>query len=148
MKDNPGEPRDAFIWKWLKGAVTPKGTFGTPDEGNGFVFCTYDAGGLVARATIPGGGGLWTESKCGFRYKSALRTPEGVKTALLKEGLVVGKAAIRVIAKGAPVTLPPLADLVSPLTAQLTAANGSCWEAVYSVPFLDQSSTMFKDRAD
>ena len=45
-------------------------------------------------------------------------------------------------------TLPPLADLVSPLTAQLTAANGSCWEAVYSVPFLDQSSTMFKDRAD
>jgi hypothetical protein len=29
--------------------VTAKDTFGTPDDGDGLVFCLYDAGGLVAR---------------------------------------------------------------------------------------------------
>ena len=38
--------------------MTAKDTFGTRDDGDGLVFCLYDAGGLVARATIPGGGGL------------------------------------------------------------------------------------------
>lgn len=147
MKDAPGEPRDSLVWKWLKGSVTAKDTFGTPDDGDGLVFCLYDAGGLVAHATIPGGGGLWSERKSGFRYTNALRTPDGVKTVVLKEGLSPGKATIRVIAKGTALGLPALAGLASPVTAQLTAATGSCWEAVYSEPF-DQSDTTFKDRAD
>jgi len=45
--------------------------------------------------------------------------------------------------------MPNLATLASPVTVQLlNRANGRCWEATYSAPFLMQNGGEFLDRAD
>ena len=153
MKDATPDTGDTLTWKWSRGAVTPRAAFGDPPAGDGLVLCVYDGGGLRARATIPGGGlcgakPCWKGSASGFKYTSKLRTPDGIKSVTLKQGLLPGKASIKVSGKGDLLGIPPLDLLASPITVQLVAASGECWEAVYSAPFTVQTAVQFKDKAD
>ena len=153
LKDGAPDTKDALMWKWSKGPATTLAAFGDPSAGDGFVLCIYDGGGLRARATIPGGGlcgtkPCWKASASGFKYASKTLTPDGIKSVGLKQGLIAGKASIKVGGKGAFLDMPALDQLVSPVTVQLTAANGNCWEATYSAPFVGQSSLQFKDKSD
>jgi hypothetical protein len=63
----------------------------------------------------------------------------------LKSG-IDGKAKIIVKGKGANVEMPTL-PLAPPVTVQLQATTGECWEAVYSTPSKNDAS-QFKAKAD
>jgi hypothetical protein len=88
----------------------------------------------------------WRARRSGFQYRDHDGSADGVRSILLQEG-ESGRAKITVTAKGAPLEVPSLADLVPPLTVQLVNEDGRCWEAVYSVPAQLEAST-FKGKAD
>ena len=123
-----------------------------------YALCVYDAGPpprLVLSAAIPAGRlcgskhpkSCWKSTKAGFRYQDAAGAAQGVHTILLQSGDERGKAKVVIVGKGGKLHLPPLSDLVPPLTVQVTNSAGRCWEAVHSRPakFL---SSQFKAKAD
>jgi len=153
VKDGTPDTLDGLTWKWTKGDVVPLADFGDPPAGDGLVVCVYDATGLALRATIPGGGQCgtkpcWKASASSFKYKNALRTPDGIQAATLKQGLTPGKASIKLTGKGDRLGLPALDGLAAPLTVQLVGAGGGCFEAVYSGPFAVQTAAQLKAISD
>jgi hypothetical protein len=148
LKDNADDGRDLMLWKWLKGGATDTSEFGDPLATDGYELCVYDAGGLVAHATIPAGAG-WSAKGTGFKYRDATGGADGIQTIILKAG-DDGKAKIVVRGKGGGLDMPSLGLLASPLTVQLKRAGGSvCWGAAYSFPpALKNTAAMFKDKAD
>jgi len=109
--------------------------------------------GLRASATIPGGGlcagkPCWKATSSGFKYAEKLLTPSGVKSVTLRAGLVPGQATIKIAGKGALVDVPALDALAAPLTMQLTAATGACWEAEYDAPFALQTAAQLKAKSN
>lgn len=152
LKDATPDTMDGLTWKWTKGDVVPLADFGEPTDGDGLVLCVYDAAGLAMRATIPGGGlcgtkPCWKASASSFKYKNALRTPDGVQGLTLKQGLTPGKASIKLGGKAERLDMPALDALAAPLTVQLLS-GGRCFEAVYSGPFVTQTATQLKALSD
>jgi len=152
LKDTTPDTMDGLTWKWTKGDVVPLADFGDPPAGDGLVLCVYDAAGLAMRATVPGGGlcgtkPCWKASASSFKYKNALRTPDGIQAATLKQGLTPGKASIKLTGKADRLGLPALDALAAPLTVQLLGA-GRCFEAVYSGPFALQTAAQLKALSD
>lgn len=147
-------PRSNLLtWKWMPGSPTLLADFGDPTAGDDLALCVYDANGLLTAATIPGGGTCgtqpcWRATTSTFKYKRRDGAPDGVLTAQLKEGLAAGKARIDLKAKGENLAVPPLADVASPVTVQLRAATGACFEAVYSTPFRKHDARTLQDKAD
>ena len=88
------------------------------------------AGGLCR-----GGKPCWKETSKGYRYSDRDLTPGGLSKIVLKEG-ATGVAKIMVKGKGSLLGLPalPIPSSNLPLTVQLTASNGECWEATYTTP--------------
>ena len=153
--DATSDANDMLVWKWIKGASTPKSAFGQPASATtAYALCLYDAGGIVARADVPAGGTCgakpcWSEKATGFKYKDGAGANGGIRTMLLKQGLTDGAAKIIVKGKGAAVDMPALSALASPLTVQLANSDGECWTSTFSVPpATAHDAARFKDRAD
>jgi aldose sugar dehydrogenase len=155
LKDNPtDDAKDVLLWKWLKGAATDAAEFGDPVDLHTYELCLYDGGGLVGSATAPAdgtcnGAACWRPRGSGFRYRDSERSPDGLRSIVLKAG-GDGEARIRVYGKGADLAMPDLSLLTSPLTVQLKRAGSTtCWGATYSFPpALRNEGAIFKDRAD
>jgi cysteine-rich repeat protein len=153
IKDKPEDGKDKLIWKWLKGAVSPKASFGDPLVDDGYLLCMYDATGLVSSALIPAGGlcagkPCWKEKSKGYLYKDKELTPNGILLLKLNEGLETGKAKILIKAKGEHLDVPALDALTAPVTVQLGNNSGACWETTFSAPFQKQDAETFKDKSD
>lgn len=71
----------------------------------------------------------WKAVPPGFTYTDKELTPGGLSSVQLKAG-IAGKASITVRGQGANLGMPTL-PLRLPVTVQLQAANGQCWEAQY-----------------
>jgi hypothetical protein len=152
LKDGTPDGKDTLTWKWKKGDVTPKPAFGDSTAGDGFVLCVYDGAGLkaarsprrreVCRQGVLEGDG----ERLQIRRQGA--DADGIKTAVLKQGLQPAKASITVKGKGDFLQMPALDLLASPITVQLTAANGACWGAVYSAPFQTQTALQLRAKGD
>src|SRR5262249_6139578 len=121
-------------FKWSKGEATQAADFGDPLNTDGYALCVFGSGGnLLFKSNAPAGDVCGTRP-CwkalgikGFSYKDPLHTPNGADKVLLKAGLQ-GKAKTQFKGKGD--SLDPFAlPLPLPVTAQLQAANGQCWQA-------------------
>lgn len=153
LKNKPEDKKDKLIWKWLKGAISPKADFGDPLVDENYLLCLYDGGGLRASSLAPAGGlcsgkPCWKEKTKGFQYKDKDLTPDGVNLLKLGAGVEVGKAKIFVKGKGANLQLPDLSTLTTPVIVQLVNNAGICWETVFSAPFQRQDAESFKDKSD
>ena len=153
IKDKLEDRKDKLIWKWLKGAITPKADFGNPLVDESYVFCMYDGAGLAMSSLAPAGGlcsgkPCWKDKPKGFQYKDKDLTPEGINLMKLSAGVEPGKAKILVKSKGENLQLPDLTTLVSPVTIQLVNNAGICWETVFTAPFQQQDAGSFKDKSD
>ncbi len=158
LKDKaPDDAKDLLQWKWLKGAATGRGDFGTPLSSTDYRLCIYDASSLILDAAIPAGGlcraarptACWKEKAHGFDYRDKDLTPDGIEQLMLREG-AAGKARITFKGKGTLLDDPAL-PLAQPVTVQLLHAGGICWQAVYSAPALANTEGppgQFKDKAD
>lgn len=145
----------SLVWDWARGGATAKADFGDPVTSDGYELCVYDATGLVANATASAGSACpgrtgWRSTGSGFRYRNKARTPDGIATIALRQGLVDGRARIVVKGKGELLPLPNLAGLASPVTVQLRrSGNGPCWGSQFGFPpAVRADATTFKDRAD
>jgi hypothetical protein len=155
IKDKPGERSDRLTWKWLHGAATSKGDFGTPLTTTDYEVCLYDgANNLIARACAPADGlcdgkPCWRDKGRGYKYRKRDLSESGTKNSLqidLKEG-VAGKAKIIVKGKGGNPVVPAL-PVSQPIRAQIVNEGGACWEATFSAPAKQNSPPIFKDRGD
>jgi N-acetylneuraminic acid mutarotase len=145
----------ALVWDWARGATTAKADFGDPVTSDGYELCVWDATGLAATATAPAGSACpgrtgWRSTGSGFRYRNRARTPDGIASIVLKQGLVDGRARIVVKGKGGLLPIPNLSGLASPLTVQLRrSGTGPCWGSQFGFPpVVRADATTFKDRAD
>jgi len=138
----PMDDRNLIKWKWRAGAATSLAAFGDPTTATDYAICIYDASGLpipAQSALAPAGGlcGLSVLGPCwrafgtaGFRYNDKRETPDGIQQISLSAG-DEGKARVTVF--GSYGSLPPLRlPLMPPVTVQLQASNGECWETEYA----------------
>jgi hypothetical protein len=154
FRDKTPDTADQVAFKWTKGEATQTADFGDPLTTDGYALCLFDSlGGLLFQANAPAGGTCggkpcWKALGIkGFRYKDSLRTPDGVDKISLKAGLQ-GKAKMQFKAKGADIPAFAL-PLGLPVTAQLQAENGQCWEGSFSAAGLSKNdSTQFKGKSD
>jgi hypothetical protein len=140
LKDKSPDKKDGLNWKWIKGAATAIGDFGTPLVGTNYVLCVYDQSAapqplLLSHVPAAGTCGTkpcWKSLKGGFKYNDKLLDPEGIQQILLKSGAAT-KAKVLVKGKGENIPMPVL-PLTPPVTVQLKSDAGVCWEARYSTP--------------
>jgi cysteine-rich repeat protein len=148
LKDRSRDSGDKLVWKWLRGAATAADDFGDPFATTAYGLCVYedvgDTPSLLLSASVPFGGTCISGSTArpcwsalgsppgskGYRYRDKERTPDGIDRLVLKPGSD-GRAKIVVRGKGTNLGMPSPLDLTLPLTVQLQASNGECWEAGY-----------------
>ncbi len=127
--------------KWSRGSF-PFSDFGDPLEVSDYTLCVYDATGVVVGMTAPAGGmcgtkPCWRTSgnpASGISYKDGAKPPANDGIKLIKgKASASGKAQIQF--QGAGQNVPELSlgsGLASPVTAQIHAAGGSCWQANFA----------------
>jgi hypothetical protein len=146
LRDHP--VLDKLQWKWVKGESNAW-TFGNPDTDTDYSLCLYEtvAGSpmlVMDPLVVPAGGtclsGGADGTNCwkrrgnppgskGFKYRDRDLTPDGIEQLRMKPGGgVKGKIAIK--GKGANLDMPAL-GFALPVTVQLQAEDGQCWEARY-----------------
>jgi hypothetical protein len=153
LNDKSPDKRDKLLWKWIKGAATTIGEFGTPEADTDYTLCVWDESANpqpLIFASIPPAGTCgtkpcWNANSKRKKYKDKLLDPDGIQFTLLKPGIDT-KAKIIVKGKGEPLAMPAL-PLTPTVTVQLHSEGGLCWEAAYSNPKLNVAE-QFKSRAD
>jgi len=138
--EKPG-PKDVLSWKW-KGAAPL--VAGDPTATTGFTLCLYDGSAspqpLVSNEVAPGGTcgtkPCWSAPVSGFKYGNKDGAPDGV-TKLKLTTAAPGKIVVKGKGGGLPLLGLPYA---SPVTVQLLASNGECWEASYTAPVLSDAT--------
>jgi hypothetical protein len=140
-------------FKWGKGPVVPLTDFGDPSGSGQLALCVYDQTGPGAYALVFGGspsvsgGGAWTESTTGWKFKSATGMPDGIMNVTLKDGTLPLKAKVQVKAKRSP-SFGPLPLQGDPsVVAQFKTSLGTCWGATFSTPLVNTGSE-FKAKSD
>lgn len=134
--------RNALAWKLARGEPASLADFGDPQTMTGYAACLYDSSPAdqpVLAVEVRAGGTCrsrpcWKVAGDKLKYgASGLDTvPDGVAKLALRAG-TAGKTRLAIKAAGAAVPLPPL-PLAPPLTLQLQASNGDCWEARFGAP--------------
>jgi hypothetical protein len=141
LKDKTPDTSDGLSWKWTKGEITAKADFGDPTSTTDYELCLYENGALVKGFRVPAGDfcrtkPCWRDIGKGFTYKDPDRTPNGIMAAKLVEGLIAGKANVKVKGKGGLLGMPDVGALTGILDVQLQPTGGGpCFGATYSPPF-------------
>jgi hypothetical protein len=153
LRDNPGSEKDSALWKWLAGDTTSKADFGAPLTTTDYRVCVYVGSDLRADASINAadlcdGRPCWKAQTRGYQYRRKTSSPVDQMRVTLREGLTPGKAKIQVTTRGAALAVPALDVIASPVTIQLDASNGLCWQAVYRPPFERRDAVQLQDHAD
>ena len=147
---------DGVSWRWSRGAAVPRSAFGDPLTSASYAFCVYDATSVVLDVPIPAGGicnartkkPCWRAVRKGFAYRNGDRAAAAIQSLDLREGATDNVARVAIRGRGPLLAMPDLAAVTLPLTVQLQATNGECWEALYSPPATKQSVKSLVDRAD
>lgn len=152
IRDGVEDEKDFLQWKWVRGAATALGDFGTPLLANtsASMLCVYDdahPGGARIAAKIAAGGACgarpcWKAAKNAFRYANPPGNPAGIFAVLLKAG-ADGKAAVQVGAKGVALPLPA-ASLGASVTVQLQARSGACWSSELATKVTRKDSSRWR----
>jgi hypothetical protein len=167
---------DKLSWRGVSSIPAGPGSVLGDLNARDYTLCVYDESGptptLLFRAAAPAGGECpggpcWRpvhvfQSVAGTRYVDRDRTPDGVKSLLLRtlfqrlpnytRGVLQGS---RIVLKAAgpalsnrPLGLPGL-PLPLPLRVQLQATEGMCWEGRYSAAgVVENTATEFHARPD
>jgi len=160
LRTDPGDPdgrKNQLVWKWGKGESTSPSDLGDPVNGTtDYTLCLYDCPTcdvslrlqVVAPAggTCGGAGACWTSHGSDrVTYDDTAATPDGLTQIKVQAG-EDGKAKAQVVGKGPNLHVPAL-PLTAPVTVQLHAGGGACWEGTFSAP-TTTSPTAFKAKAD
>jgi hypothetical protein len=139
VRDRNPDTRDSINWKWTRGQQTFAADFGNPFVADDVTLCMYDRSSspsaLVLETSAPPemfcpDPPCWRATNTGFRYTRKTFSGLGMLKMSLKAG-VEGRASIVAQARGDLIeALPPL-PIGIPVTMQIQASSGTCWEANY-----------------
>jgi hypothetical protein len=129
--------------------ATSAADFTDPTGSGAILFCMYEEGALVFEAGAPSGEAWRTIGKAsagrGYKYTSSSATPDGVRKMQLKAG-AQGKAKVIVSLGGGQLDAAPLGapslPVSLPLTVQVQADEGACWQAAYASAESNTSSEL------
>lgn len=138
LKDRPDDTKDGvkFIWR---GGPALVANMGDPTQSTRYELCIYDSGGVRMAMGVPPGSN-WrlvgvASSPKGYQYKDITSQHDGIKFITIK-GSNLYKAKVKVIGKGGQLPDNAMLPFDYPITAQLYASDGMCWEAQF-----DQTQT-------
>ncbi len=141
--------KNSLLWTW-KGQATLLAELADPTATTDYRVCVYDgATDVVFDLPVAAGGfcgtkPCWKAASTKYTYKDKLGSAGGVTELALKAG-ADGKAALKLKAKGANLSMPglPLIQAPDPVRVVLVNEDTSvCWTASYSAPPTDPSSTV------
>ncbi|HJQ85497.1 MAG TPA: beta-propeller fold lactonase family protein [Candidatus Binatia bacterium] len=149
----PANGRNRIVWKWLRGDAMLD-DFGDPFGTDSYTLCLYDAGatGALVETIVQGDAEqasymcpeCWQTRVADFRFV-ADGVVDGIQRLLLRAGAVT---RARVTLNGGGENFPaPALPLAPPITLQLQASNGECWESTFSTARVNRDD-VFKARAD
>ena len=134
IKDKGDNTKDGVKFLW-RGGPSLVQDMGDPTSTTRYELCIYDSGGVRMAMGVPGGAN-WKlvgspSSPKGYLYKDLTSSQDGIKLIKTK-GSNLDKAKVKVVGKGNQ--LPDNAQLPFelPVTAQLYASDGMCWEAQFN----------------
>jgi hypothetical protein len=133
IRDPNGEERDSVKFKWGGGPALIA-DMGNPTQTTRYELCIYDNRGVRMAMGVPPGAG-WDvsgspSSPTGYRYKDATASQDGIKSILTKASNL-GKAKFKVTGKGTELPDQEQLPLQYPVTVQLYASDGDCWQAEF-----------------
>src|SRR5262249_9648860 len=127
-------------YAWRRGAGTSRADLGDPIRGDtGYALCIYDAPGetpggqlelLAPPETLCAAARRWRRSGRGLTYTDDAGTPGRLGRLVLRPG-DDGQAGLRAAAVGNAFILPAL-PLAAPITALVTASDGTCWSTEFT----------------
>ena len=132
-KDSTTDSRDKVTFLW-KGGPSLVEDMGDPTQTTRYELCIYDSTGVQMAMGVPPGAG-WEASGSpsspkGYKYKDKSAASEGI--ALIKtKGSNLGNAKLKVVGKGDALPDTAVLPFQFPVTAQLYASDGMCWEAEF-----------------
>jgi hypothetical protein len=135
-------------WVWNAGSATTAADFGNPLSTDDYTLCVFDgtqpAPHLLFSASAPTGSTCGAKpcwravgdptGRAGFAYRG--RSPfssGGLSRMRLRPGRS-GRAKIAVQGRGSNLALPSPLLVAPPVTVQMQAGSGQCWEATYVTP--------------
>jgi hypothetical protein len=133
IKNKSLDTRDGLRFTW-SGGPSLVGDMGDPTQSTRYELCVYDDRGVQMAVGVNPGAGWDTvgspSSPKGYKYKDSSALQNGVKLIKTKASNL-DKAKVKLVGKGD--ALPDTADLPFqfPVTAQLYASDGMCWEAEF-----------------
>ncbi len=133
-KNSTTDLRDGIAFLW-KGGPSLVEDMGDPTQTTRYELCVYDNLGVqLALGVAPGVG--WEASGSpsspkGYKYKDSNALQDGIKLIKTKASNL-GNAKVKVVGKGD--AMPDTATLPFqwPVTAQVYASDGMCWEAEFN----------------
>jgi hypothetical protein len=133
IKDFTDGAKDSVRFLW-KGGPSLVADMGDPTQTTRYELCIYDNRGIQMAMGVPPGA-LWSSigspsSPKGFKYKDISAANDGVKLIKTK-GSSLDKAQVKVVAKGDQQPDTESLPLQYPITAQVYASDGMCWEAQF-----------------
>jgi hypothetical protein len=134
IRDASADSGDSVKFLW-KGGPSLVPDMGNPTQTTTYELCIYDGRGVQMAMSVPPGSG-WsvlgsTASPKGYKFKDNSASNDGVKLIKTK-GSNLDKAQVKLVAKGS--ALPDTEDLPLqyPVTAQVYASDGMCWDAEFT----------------
>jgi hypothetical protein len=133
VKNKSLDTRDGVRFVWSGGPALV-GDMGDPTQDTRYELCVYDNTGVqIAMGVDPGTG--WEtvgspSSPKGFKYKDPAAQNDGVKLIKTKASNL-DKAKAKVAGKGDALPDTAVLPFQFPVTAQLYASDGMCWEAEF-----------------
>ncbi|HEY8516330.1 MAG TPA: PKD domain-containing protein [Candidatus Binatia bacterium] len=143
LREPGAAARRSLTFTWSRGTTT-LADLGDPTATTEYALCVYDGSGL-ALATGARPGAKWSRvGTTGYRYKDAGAYPGGIHSARVTSG-----KNPRLVVKGKGVHLPAATlPLTLPVTAQLVASDGACWQGVYQAGKTTKSTgVLFRGRS-
>jgi len=124
-----------LTYAWRRGAATSRADLGDPiRRDTGYALCLYDAPGetpagklelLAPPESLCAAARCWRPTDRGLTFTDEAGTPGRLGRLVLRPG-DDGQAGLRATAVGDALVLPAL-PLAAPITALLTASDGTCW---------------------
>ena len=136
VRDSSSNSGDSVKFLW-KGGPSLVIDMGDPTQTTRYELCIYDNRGVQMAMGVNGGAGWSTlgspSSPKGYKFLDSAAAQNGIKLIKTK-GSNFDKAQVKMIGKGT--ALPDTADLPLqyPVTAQVYASDGMCWEAQFTQP--------------
>jgi hypothetical protein len=131
IKRAGNDAKDGVKFKWNGGPALIL-DMGNPTQTTSYELCIYDNTGVRMAMGVPPGMNWQAKGSpstpTGYHYKDATAAQDGIKLIRTKASSLA-KAKFKVTGKGLQLPDPTAPQMQYPVTVQLYASDGACWEA-------------------